>query len=426
MIDIRILREYPERVKDNLAKRNMVDFPFDEILSLEKKRREILTGNQKLKGERNKISLEISRKKQVGEDASSLITEMKEVSDQIASNDKSSQKVESEFFQLAARLPNFIDPEVPVGPDESANRELGRWGEATSRKENPDHINIAAMFDLVDIERAAKTSGARFYFLRRDLVRLNHALISFSLDFLRKKGFVLIQPPYMLKRDAIAGAVILSDFEEVIYKIADEDLYLIGTSEHAIAAMHMDEIFSQGELPIRYSGVSPCFRKEAGAHGRDTKGIFRVHQFEKVEQFIFCEPENSEEEHRALLNNSQEFMQRLGIPHRVVILSSADMGKVPSKTYDIEAWIPSQGKYRELVSCSNCTDFQSRSLSIKYRKKAHEESLFLHTLNSTLVATERTLVVLLEQYFDSKEKIIRIPEELISYMDGQNEILPAK
>ncbi|MCL5068474.1 MAG: serine--tRNA ligase, partial [Thaumarchaeota archaeon] len=270
---------------------------------------------------------------------------------------------------------------------------------------------------------AAKTSGARFYFLRRDLTRLNYALISFALDHLKDRGFILVQPPYMLKREAIGGAVILGDFEEVIYKIENEDLYLIGTSEHAIASMHSSEIFEGERLPLRYAGISPCFRKEAGAHGRDTKGIFRVHQFEKVEQFVFCKPADSESEHQLLLRNAEEFMRELGLPHRVVLLSSGDMGKVPAKTYDIEGWIPSQGKYRELISCSNCTEFQSRALAIKYREKAHEESKFLHTLNSTLVATERTLVAILENYYRPDAKVIEVPKRLVKYMNGEETIL---
>jgi seryl-tRNA synthetase len=279
---------------------------------------------------------------------------------------------------------------------------------------------------LIDVERAAKTSGARFYFLRRDLVRLNYALISFALDYLRKRDFVLIQPPYMLKRDAIGGAVILGDFEEVIYKIENEDLYLIGTSEHAIAAMHMGEIFDGNLLPLRYAGISPCFRKEAGAHGRDTKGILRVHQFEKVEQFVYCKPEDSENEHELLLKNAEGFMQEIGIPYRVMLLSSGDMGKVAAKTFDIEGWIPSQNNYRELISCSNCTEFQSRALAIKYREKAHEESKFLHTLNSTLVATERTLVALLENHYKKDLRAVEIPKPLIPYMNYQTEISPIK
>ncbi|MDA4130257.1 MAG: serine--tRNA ligase, partial [Thaumarchaeota archaeon] len=378
MIDSRLLRESPEKIRENLEKRNITNFPLDELLDLDKKRRELISRNQKLKEERNKISLEVSKAKSAGKDASELITKMRIASDEISENDGQTQSANAKLTELLGALPNFIDPEVPVGKDETANLELKKWGE--TKKGELDHIDISALFDLIDIDRAAKTSGARFYFLRRDLTRMNYALMSFALDYLRNRGFILIQPPYMLKREAIGGAVILGDFEDVIYKIENEELYLIGTSEHAIAAMHMDEIFAAKDLPIHYAGVSPCFRKEAGAHGRDTKGIFRVHQFEKVEQFVYCTPSESEREHQLLLKNAEGFMQELGIPYHVVLLSSGDMGKVSAKTYDIEGWIPSQGKYRELISCSNCTDFQSRALGIKYREKAHEESRFLHTL----------------------------------------------
>ncbi|HZW58097.1 MAG TPA: serine--tRNA ligase [Nitrososphaerales archaeon] len=422
MIDTKILRETPEKIRANLENRNIMDFPLDELLSLDAKRRELITMNQKLKEERNRYSLEISRAKRAGNEEQTLaiIAQMKKTSDEITENDKQIESIAQNFELLLSTVPNFIDAEVPIGKDESANREISRWGETHLGKE--DHIDISAKYDLIDVERAAKTSGARFYFLKRDLVRLNYALISYALDFLRKRGFILIQPPYMLKREAISGAVILGDFEDVIYKIENEDLYLIGTSEHAIASMHMKEIFLPDTLPLLYAGISPCFRKEAGAHGRDTKGIFRVHQFEKVEQFVFCEPSRSQQEHRKLLENAEQFLQTLGIPYRVMLLSSGDMGKVAAKTFDLEGWIPSQGKYRELISCSNCTDFQSRALGIKYREKPHEESQFVHTLNSTLVATERTIVALIENYYDPGSGNIRIPPILVDYMNGQTEI----
>jgi seryl-tRNA synthetase len=421
LIDLKIVREDPQRIRDNLRKRNMLDFPFDELVSFDKQRRDLITSNQRLKTERNRISIEIAQKKREGADASELISQMKTTSDQISDNDKQTLVVEQKFQEMAIRLPNFIEPDVPVGPDDSFNKEIERWGRPKEGK-FMDHIDLSAIFDLIDVERAAKTSGARFYFLKRDLVRLNYALLSFGLDFLRNKGFILIEPPYMLKRAAIGGAIIFSDFEDVIYKIQDEDLYLIGTSEHAMVAMHMDEIFSSHELPLRYAGVSPCFRKEAGAHGKDTKGIFRVHQFDKVEQFSFCNPSESRTEQELLLANALDFMKLLELPHRAVILSSGDMGKVPAKTVDIECWVPSQGKYREMISCSNCTDFQARSLGIKYREKAHEESKFVHTLNSTLVSTTRTLVPILETYFREESKTIEIPRALRHYMMDQEEI----
>jgi seryl-tRNA synthetase len=424
MIDIRLLRESPERIRENLEKRNITNFPLDELFELEKRRREFIAKNQKLKEERNKISVEISAAKRSGKDAASLISQMKQTSDEITENDGQTALLATKFEEILSSLPNFIDPSVPIGNDASANLQVQQWG--LTRSSDVDHIDISNELDLIDIERAAKTSGARFYFLRRDLTRLNYALISYALDYLRQRDFILIQPPYMLKRDAIAGAVILGDFEEVIYKIENEDLYLIGTSEHAIAAMHMGEIFEGSALPIRYAGISPCFRKEAGAHGRDTKGIFRVHQFEKVEQFVYCKPENSEREHQLLLSNAEGFMRQLGIPYRVMLLSSGDMGKVAAKTFDIEGWIPSQNNYRELISCSNCTEFQSRALGIKYREKPHEESRFLHTLNSTLVATERTLVALLENHYKKDAKVVEIPKSLIPYMNSQTEISPVK
>jgi len=424
MIDIRLLREFPEKIRENLEKRNITNFPLDDLFDLEKKRREVIAKNQKLKEDRNRISVEISTAKRSGKSADELIARMKETSDEIAENDKQTGALALKFEQILSSLPNFIDPTVPIGKDETANLQVRRWGE--TKTGDADHIDISNEFDLIDIERAAKTSGARFYFLRRDLVRLNYALISFALDYLRQRNFIQIQPPYMLKREAIGGAVIMGDFEDVIYKIENEDLYLIGTSEHAIAAMHMGEIFDGSSLPIRYAGISPCFRKEAGAHGRDTKGIFRVHQFEKVEQFIYCKPEDSEKEHQLLLENAEGFMQELGIPYRVMLLSSGDMGKVAAKTFDIEGWIPSQKNYRELISCSNCTEFQSRALAIKYREKAHEESRFLHTLNSTLVATERTLVALLENYYRKDARVVEIPKSLVQYMNSQTEIIPVK
>ena len=397
-------------------------FPFNELLSLDKQRRELISQNQQLKTKRNIVSIDIANKKRAGEDAGELISEMGKISDEIKENDDKTKSVEEKYREIAITLPNFLDPDVPIGPDDSYNKVIETWGEPKKKDDMLDHIDLSSIFDLIDIERAAKISGSRFYFLKRDLVRLNFALLSCGLDFLRNRGFVLIQPPYMLKKEAIGGAIIFSDFQDVIYKIQDEDLYLIGTSEHAMAAMHMGEIFSSQDLPIHYAGVSPCFRKEAGAHGRDTKGIFRVHQFDKVEQFVFCEPSESKKEQDKLLANSLEFMRQLGLPYRAVILSSGDMGKVMAKTVDVECWVPSQGTYREMISCSNATDFQARSLGIKFRGKAHEESQFVHTLNSTLIATARTLVPIMETYFREETKTIEIPKILQPYMAGQKEI----
>jgi len=301
------------------------------------------------------------------------------------------------------------------------NKEIKKWGKIPEFdfKVN-DHIDISEKLDLVDLERAAKVAGARFYFLKNDLVRLNQALIHYALDFLAEKNYSLVQPPYMINHQSMEGAVITDDFEEVIYKIEDEDLYMIGTSEHAMAAMHSDEIIEGKDLPLRYAGVSPCFRKEAGAHGRDQKGIFRVHQFDKIEQFVFARPEDSWKEHERMLEIAEEFYQNLEIPYRVMLLSSGDMGKISAKTYDIEAWMAGQNAYREIVSCSNCLEFQARRLKIRYRDKTNEETKYLNTLNSTLIATSRVLVSIMEN-FQNKDGHITIPGVLQKYM-GQNTI----
>jgi len=250
---------------------------------------------------------------------------------------------------------------------------------------------------------------------------MNQALTNYALDFLVENGYELIQPPYMLKNDAIKGSIIMDDFEDVIYKIENEDLYMIGTSEHAMASMHMDEILDSKDLPLRYGSISPCFRKEAGAHGKDMKGIFRVHQFEKVEQFVVTDSPNSSAEHERMLSITERFYQNLDIPFRIVLLSSADTGKVSSKTYDIEAWMPGQDKYREIASCSNCIDFQARRLRIRHRGKVNEETQLVHTLNSTLVATERTMVAILENYQTTNQNVI-VPTVLRKYMGGMKEI----
>ncbi len=284
-----------------------------------------------------------------------------------------------------------------------------------------DHIEIGERHHLIDIESAARVAGARFYYLQEDLVRLNYALIQYGLDFIKNKHYRLYQPPYFLHKNIIAGAVALSDFEDTIYKIESEDLYLLPTAEHALLALHNDGIIELDQLPLRYAGVSPCFRKEAGAHGRDTKGIFRTHQFEKVEQFIFSTPEDSWKLHEELLNNAEEFWQSLRIHYRVVNVCTGDLGTVAAKKYDVEAWLPGQGKYREVVSCSNCTSYQAVRSKVRYREKTSAPTKYVHTLNSTLVATERAVVAILENK-QRADGTIEIPGVLQHYMGGQTSI----
>ena len=421
MLDPKLIKEKPQMIREMLKSRS-VDFDLDSLIESDQKRREFILKTDELRKKKNQVALQISQKKKAGEDASSILAEMKNISADLSKFELEQENIENKYSKLAMTIPNLVHESVPVGVDESANKEIRKWGKIPDFdfKVN-DHIEISENLDLVDLERAAKVAGARFYYLKNDLVRLNQSLIHFGLDFLAKKEYSLVQPPYMINRKSMEGAVIADDFEEVIYKVAEEDLFMIGTSEHAMAAMHSKEIIEGKDLPLRYAGVSPCFRKEAGAHGRDQKGIFRVHQFDKIEQFVFSRPEDSWKEHEKMLGIVEEFYQELEIPHKVMLLSSGDMGKISAKTYDIEGWMAGQNAYREIVSCSNCLDYQARRLKIRFRDKTNEDTQYLHTLNSTLIATTRVMVSIMEN-FQTKDGHIRIPTVLQSYMGNQKEI----
>jgi seryl-tRNA synthetase len=415
VIDSKLLKQNPEIIIDTLNKRK-VKFPIHDLISLDARRRQLIVEIQHVKHEKNTLSHSIASKKKESTDTSQEISKMKDIDNRILSLEEEKMSVESRFNLLMRNLPNIIHQSVPIGNNENDNVVIKHSGIIKNFEFKPrDHIEIATSLDLVDIERAAKISGARFYFLKKELVRMNYALIHFAIDFLSDKGYVLAQPPYMIRRSAMEGAVILEDFEGVIYKINGEDLYMIGTSEHALASMHMDEILNGKLLPIKYAGISTCFRKEAGAHGKDMKGIFRVHQFEKVEQFVYSRPDDSWKEHDNMLTITEEFYEKTGIPYRTVLLCSADLGKISAKTYDIEAWMPGQRAYREIVSCSNCTDYQARRLRIRFKDKTNEETRLVHTLNSTLVATERTMVSIMENY-QTLNGDIEVPDILRKYM----------
>ena len=421
MLDPKLIKEKPETIKEMLKARS-VDFDLDALIESDLKRREFIIKTDELRKKKNQVAQEIAQKKKVGEDASAILAEMKNVSSELIKLETEQNEIENTYSKLAFTIPNLIDKTVPVGPDETANKEIRKWGSVPEFDFKPsDHIDISEKLDLVDLERAAKVAGARFYYLKNDLVRLNQSLIHYALDFLSNKEYSLVQPPYMINRESMEGAVIADDFEEVIYKVEDEDLFMIGTSEHAMASMHSKEIIEGKDLPLRYAGVSPCFRKEAGAHGRDQKGIFRVHQFDKIEQFVFSRPEDSWKEHEKMLEIAEEFYQKLEIPHKVMLLSTGDMGKISAKTYDIEAWMAGQNAYREIVSCSNCLDYQARRLKIRFRDKTNEDTQYLHTLNSTLIATTRVMVSIMEN-FQTKDGHIRIPKVLQSYMGNKTEI----
>ena len=415
MLDPKLLRDNSDKIRKMLEAR-AVEFPLDQLIKADEERRDLIIRTDEIRKKRNEIALEIARKKKGNVDVAKLIEQMQSVSDDLRKLEETQVKTEDSYTKLSLSLPNLIHESVPIGRGDNANKEIKKWGKPPIFNfKIRDHIDLTQGLDLVDLERAAKVAGARFYYLKNMLVKLNQSLIQYALDFLSDKNYTLVQTPYLINRRSMEGAIIAEDFEDVIYKVEGEDLYLIGTSEHAVASMHSNEIIDGKNLPLRYAGVSPCFRKEAGAHGRDQKGIFRVHQFDKVEQFVFSRPEESWDEHERMLSIVEEFYQKIELPYRIMLLSSGDLGKVSAKTYDLEAWMAGQNSYREIVSCSNCIDFQARRLKIRFRDRTDEQPQYLHTLNSTLVATARTMVAIMEN-FQTKDGHIAVPKILQKYI----------
>jgi seryl-tRNA synthetase len=427
MLEMRFIREHPDVVKADLKRRGSDEKIgwVDDLLQKDEKWRLLQGEANALRQKRNRLTEQIAKLRKEGRDATEIVREAETIPDGIRDYERQTEELRESINQILMQLPNVMHESVPSGKDENDNVEIRRWGTLPRFSFRPlDHIDLGLKLDLIDLERAARAAGARFYYLKNELVRLNYALISFALDFIKRIGYTIIQPPYLLRRDILSGAVALSDFEDTIYKIEGEDLYLLATSEHALNALHFGEILDGKTLPLRYGGVSPCFRKEAGAHGRDTKGIFRVHQFEKVEQFVFCKPEDSWSEHEKLISNAEELFQALNLPYRVVNVCSGDLGTVAAKKYDLEVWLPGQEKYREAVSCSNCTSYQGVRSNVRYRDKTSEPTRYVHTLNSTFVATERTLLAIMENFQRSDDSIV-VPEVLRPYMNGL-EVIRAK
>lgn len=420
MLDAKLLKN-PSLLKDMIQRRNL-QFPLEDLLQLDSRRRDLIIKVDESRHRKNVLADLISTKRKMDSAALEEIKLMKEISNNLSKLEAEKYELDVKFKQLMMLLPNLLLPSVPSGYAESDNVFMRSSGTLRTMDFQPkDHVELSTSLDLVDFERAAKIAGSRFYFLKNDLVLLNQALIRMALDFLANNSYILLQPPYMIRKEAMEGAVMLGDFEQVIYKIEEEDLFMIATSEHAMASMHMNEILEGGRLPIKYGAISPCFRKEAGAHGKDMKGIFRVHQFEKVEQFVYSRPEESEKQHDILLSTTENFYECLGIPTRTMLLCSGDTGKTSAKTFDLEAWMPGQNAYREIVSCSNCIDYQARGLHIRFRDKPNEETRLVHTLNSTLIATERCMVAILENYQTSRGTI-EVPCVLRKYMNDCKEI----
>lgn len=415
MLNINYLREHPNLVKENIAKRQEPKKIklVDETLSLDKEWRAWKGELDELRHRRNDISLEINKAKKEKCDATGLIEEAKILPRKIAELETHTEDVWQKIRQLLLQLPNILHPSVPFGKDNTENEQVKTFGTMPTFDFGPvSHVDLLAKWDLADFDRAAKISGARWYFLKKELAILEMALTKYAVDFMIEKKHTFVQPPYMIARKPMEGVVPLSDFEDALYKIDGDDLYCIATSEQPMTAMFMDETLDEKQLPIKMVACSPCFRKEAGAHGKDTKGIFRVHQFNKVEQIVIAKPEESWHIHEELLANALEFFETLGLHGRVVNICTGDIGMVAAKKYDIEVWMPVQKTYREVVSCSNCTDYQAIGLNIKYLKGQDRE--YVHTLNSTCVATTRALVAIIENFQD-KKGIIHIPQVLQKY-----------
>ncbi len=415
MIDVNVLRKNPEVLFDSQKRRFQDDAIIRDAIRLDTDWRELLRKSNEQKAEKNKLVREIAAKVRSGESADSIKQRASEIDRTIDDYERKLREVETSRDEVLKKIPNIADSRAPVAKDESGNLAFyfegkakvfvgdvdgfmaqsgGKMDFVETKFKPQSHVDLLVKRNLTNLENAANVAGSRFYYLLGDMVLLEITLEHYALKFLQKKGFTLVEPPFMLNREATNGATDFTAFEDTLYKVEGEDLYLIATSEHPIAAYHSNTILDEGRLPLLYAGISPCFRKEAGAHGKDTKGIFRVHQFNKIEQFAYVKPEDSNRYHDVLLENAKEFYRSLELPFRIVDIATGDLGNVASRKFDIEAWYPAQAQFREVVSASNVLDYQARRLKIRYKGK--EGNTYVHTLNSTLIATTRTLVAIVE------------------------------
>jgi len=414
MLDLKLIRSDPERIKAALARRGAAE-DVDALLALDTRRRELLPEIESAQAERKTLSKQIGEAKQRGEDAAEQMEAVQRLKERIETGKVDLEKIEPELERLAAALPNLPDPDAPEGMTEEDAVVLREVGERPSFDFEPrDHLEIGTELGLIDMEAAARLSGSRFAYLKGDLVLLELALVRFALDLVRDEGHEPVVPPVLVREEALYGTGFLPGDRDQIYEVPKDELFLVGTSEVALAGLHADQILDADQLPLRYAGFSPCFRREAGAAGRDTRGIFRVHQFDKVEMFSFVEPSGSAAEHERLLAIEERILTALEIPYRVVNVAAGDLGAPAAKKYDCEAWIPSQERYRELTSCSNTTDYQARRLNCRYRPADNEAAQALHTLNGTAVAVGRTMIALIENRQD-RDGGFTLPNILHSY-----------
>ncbi len=421
MLELKFVRAHPEIVRADLTKRGDTEKLawVDEVLEMDRRARELTVAIGSLRNRRNVISREISQARKAGEEIEGLLAEAAGLPARVNEAEAEYDDLTEAITYRLMRLPNILHESVPIGKDDSENVEVRRWGEPKLPAfDLKNHGALAVEHDWADFERAAKIAGSGFYFLKGRLALLDMALQRFAMDILVERGYTPIIPPYMMNRAAYEGVTDLADFENVMYRIDGEDEYLIATSEHPMAAMYSDEIFEDKDLPLRLAGLIPCVRREIGAHGLDTKGLFRVHQFHKVEQFVDATPEQSWDLHEELMANAEAVFQKLGLPYRVVLLCTGDIGTVAAKKYDLEVWMPREGCYREAVSCSNCTASQSVRLNIKVRDPTEFTSKrYLHTLNSTAIATSRAIRAILENY-QNEDGSVTIPKALRPYLYG--------
>ncbi len=413
MLDIKFIRENPQKVKQGAAKKQ-IKIDIDQLLLQDKKKREILGELEGLRAEQNKISDKVGKEKNKS-NKKKLINQAQKIREKTKVLETKLKKVSEKFDELMRKIPNLPLDGVPAGKDDSDNKVLRKVGDLPKFDFKPkDHLDLGEALDLIDVKRAGKTSGSRFGFLKREAAQLQFALINFGLKILLKHGFVLVVPPVMLKPEMMEGMGYVERGGEEIYFLKKDNLYLVGTSEQIIGPMHSNEVLDKSELPKRYVGFSTCFRREAGSYGKDTRGILRVHQFDKLEMFTFTHPDKSKEEHELMLSIEEEFMQALKLPYQVINICAGDLGDPAAKKYDIEVWMPGQNEYRETHSTSNCTDFQARRLNIRFKNKKGKLE-FVHMLNGTALAMGRMIIAIMENY-QQKDGSIIIPDVLQKYM----------
>ncbi|MCL5062397.1 MAG: serine--tRNA ligase [Nitrospiraceae bacterium] len=415
MLDSRFVRENIDVLKKALEKRGY-EIDLSEFLSLEEERLKLLKEAEELRNKRNVVSEEIGRLKKQKQDAEKLVAEMKGVSERIKETDEIIRGMEEKTGLFLLNIPNIPHESVPVGKDETENVEARKWGDPREVDfELLNHWDIAETLDIIDFERGAKIAGARFAVMKGLGARLERALMNFMLDLNTSKGYKEIFPPILVNRESMTGTGQLPKFSEDLFRTVDPEFYLIPTAEVPVTNIHRNEILREDQLPIYYTAYTPCFRREAGSYGKDVRGLIRQHQFNKVELVKFTKPENSYEELEKLTNDAEDILQKLGLPYRVIVLCTGDMGFSSAKTYDIEVWLPGQQRYREISSCSNFEDFQARRANIRFKREGKKGTEFVHTLNGSGLAIGRTLVAILENY-QQKDGTVIVPEALRPYM----------